>query len=68
MTTPRRRYYQFIRAFEIFAKYPGSDNVMPGDDVLYAGPDPDSVTEEDKAELGTLGWFATKNECFIKFV
>lgn len=44
------------KAFEIFAKYEGSKTLAGSSGEVYAGPNPNIVSEEDKKELSRLGW------------
>ena len=38
-------------------------------DVMYAGPDPSTVSEENRVEIETFGWHAEEEfDCFYHFV
>jgi len=57
------------RAFEIMGRYqkPGKMfHVAPEHDELFAGPDPEIVTEEDKKALEELGWYPNDVGCFSR--
>lgn len=42
--------------------------VSASHDVIHAGPDPDTVSDEDKAKLATVGWHVSEeHECFYYF-
>jgi hypothetical protein len=61
----------WIEAFQIFAKYVPEDEyfeVAAEHDEIYAGPNPEKVTPEDKARLEELGWHDFEDGCFKKFV
>lgn len=61
----------WIEAFQIFAKYmPEGEwfEVAAEHDEIYAGPNPETVTSEDKARLEELGWHDFEEECFQRFV
>lgn len=51
-------YKDLIEAFTIFAKYEGENQYLPGveHDEMWAGPNPEDVSEEDKKRLEELGW------------
>lgn len=62
----------WAEAFTIFAKYSkdenGFDHVAGEHDEIFAGPNPEIVSAEDKARLSALGWSADNDvECFQKF-
>lgn len=67
MSDKPKKYDEFIRAFEIFRKYPQDEMVTAEHDEVYAGPDPRIVSDEDKAELEKLGW-TPKYTWFRKYV
>ena len=62
-------YNELAKAFTIFAKYsPQYADVSAEHDVLYAGPDPETVSDEDKKALSELGWEPeTEYNCFYYF-
>jgi hypothetical protein len=67
----KNSYQAWAEAFEIFAKY--DDSANPGvsceEDVIYAGPDLEKVSVEDKTRLETLGWKADEDyDCFYKLL
>jgi hypothetical protein len=49
-------YAAWSEAFTIFEKYAGEFNVNAEHDVVYAGPNPDLVSEDDTQRLIALGW------------
>ena len=55
--------FKVWRGLEILVKYCENEkgDFVPGHDQIWAGPpypfDPESVDDEDKAELDRLGWF-----------
>lgn len=63
------KYEEWILAFRIFQKYdPGSFNVQASHDEVHAGPEPDSVSDDDLRELYALGWRKDEyGSCFRKF-
>ena len=61
-------YTALEKAFAIFRKYPHSHFISPQHDEIHAGPDPDSVTEEDKALLKELGFNDYGEGSFHKFM
>ncbi len=71
MTTDNPNTYRgWIEAFTIFDKYEPEAIyvVQPDHDIVYSGPNPDKVSEEDKARLEELGWLVDEDlECFSKF-
>lgn len=62
-------YDKVIQGLEIFKKYPGHPHYVTAEhDMLFAGPRPSKVSEEDIAKLASLGWNPEDNDdCFIKF-
>lgn len=44
------------KAFEIFAKYENVKMLVATNGEVYAGPNPDDVSAEDKKELSQFGW------------
>ena len=69
--TSKNTYLGWARVFEIFAKYDpqeGYELVRPDHDIIYAGPSPELVSEEDLKELDVHGWMPDKSlDCFYKF-
>ena len=60
----------WAEAFLIFAKYEPHKfgNISAEYDVIYAGPDPEKVSDEDKARLEQLGWSVEDEySCFYQF-
>lgn len=70
---PRSGTYEgWAAAFTIFAKYSGKDGHIDSTaaehDAVYAGPDPEIVSAEDKLALLRLGWCKDDETiCFRKF-
>lgn len=63
---------KIVKAFTIFLKYEDLDNLDPDvyaeHDVIYCGPDPEIVSEEDKLKLEELGFGVdTEFNCFYYF-
>lgn len=65
-------YEEWAESFTIFAKY--VDPEKPFGDVsfeheeMYAGPDPEDVSAQDKERLAVLGWIEKdKYGCFMHF-
>jgi len=63
-------YMAMGRAMEIFQSYPHRSGGFGADhDVLYGGPSPAQVSEEDTGILARLGWHPeSASECFRLFV
>lgn len=62
-------YEEYSKAFLIFAKYEGIQDVSAEHDVIYAGPNPEEVSLQDKLALEDLHWFAdTEYACFMRYV
>lgn len=67
--TRQHNYMDWVAAFTIFAKYAPIDEFGVEHDVIYAGPDPELVSDEDKATLEILGWSVEEQyDCFYHFV
>jgi hypothetical protein len=66
---PRNKYERWIAAFTIFAKYePNGGEVAAEHDVVYAGPNPETVNEDDIVTLDDLGWHISHDyDCFYAF-
>jgi len=60
-------YQRHIRAFTIFSEYEPDGYVSAEHDVIYAGPDADSVSAEHIAELQSYGWRPDENGGFYHF-
>ena len=60
---------EFAEAFTIFARYDDKAySVQPAHDEIFAGPNPDVVSAEDRARLEELGWMVDEeSECFHIF-
>lgn len=61
----------WVEAFQIFAKYiPEGEwlDVAAEHDEIFAGPNPEVVTPEDKARLEELGWGDYEDSSFKRFV
>ena len=64
--------FKVLRGLEILEKYCENErgDFVPGHDQIWAGPkypfDPESVTDEDREELGRLDWFIDEESwsCF----
>lgn len=67
-------YKDFIEALTILSNYESTGlasslNMSAEHDIIYIGPDPDEVSEEDTRRLEELGFLADENsECFSRFV
>ena len=72
MKKPEERYTweAWIEVFQIFQRYGALVmDISAEHDVIYAGPDPAKVSEEDKDRLDTLGWNSSEEyACFYRFV
>jgi len=49
------QYSRLSQALDIFMKYP-EDDMAADHDIIWAGPDPNSVSEVDIVKLAALGW------------
>lgn len=47
---------QWIESFEIFEKYGYNEGLIAEHDEVWAGPNPEIVSQEDTARLVALGW------------
>ena len=64
-----RTWKDWAEVFTIFAKY-GEGKAMTSaeDGLIYSGPDPNTVSDEDKKRLLVLSWHPnTGYECFYIF-
>lgn len=61
-------YDDYVKAFDIFRKYPHSAFVHAEHDEVWAGPDPADVSDDDKVALKELGWNDYGEGSFHKFV
>lgn len=62
-------YQPYIEAFEIFDKYDHFKEIHAEHDEIYAGPDPEALSNEDMNKIIELGWLPdNENGCFYKFV
>lgn len=62
-------YQPYIEAFQIFEKYDHFKNIHAEHDVIYAGPDPEKISDEDLEKIIALNWLPdNENGCFYKFV
>lgn len=60
-------YEGWAKAFQIFAKYEGPDTATVSflHEVIYAGPNPENVSEDDLKMLYILGWYPDyQYDCF----
>lgn len=63
------QYQEWSVAFAIMAKYEDKyGNISAEHDVVYAGPSPEIVTQEDIDALEELGWHISDFDCFYSFV
>lgn len=61
-------YRPYIEAFEVFEKYDHYKGVHGEHDVLYAGPSPEVLSDEDLSKVIELGWLPdNENGCFYIF-
>lgn len=61
--------YERIKAgFEIFDKYEGYQEVAAEHDRIFAGPDPEIVSDEDKETLEEIGWHVDEYDSFALYV
>lgn len=49
-------YEELIEAFQIFNRYPDSQDISAQHDIIYAGPDSQNMLPADVARLIELGW------------
>lgn len=62
-------YDKYIEAFKIFDKYDHFKNIHVEHDTMFAGPDPEKVSDEDLGKLIEIGWMPdSENGCFYVFV
>ena len=58
---------KMIEAFTIFRRYEDGD-IAAEHDIIYAGPAPNDVSEDDKLKLAELGWHVEEEfDCFFYF-
>jgi len=62
------RIEQIVRGINILSKYPDCDMAAEHDEIWFGPNDPDVVSEEDKAELETLGWYVYDGMGWKRFV
>lgn len=67
------KYAEWIESISIFAKYSpeGLDAIVwpyCEHDEMWMGPDPEIVSDEDKARLAELHWTASDTGNFHRFV
>ncbi len=58
-------YENFRAGLAIFERYEHYPRMTARHDEIYAGPDPESVSDEDRATLESLGWFESDEDCFM---
>ncbi len=59
-------YARMARALQIFGQYEHEQGFDLQSDGIYAGPDPEDVTDEHVDELGRLGWtVSSRYGCFL---
>lgn len=52
--------------FKVFARYEPSGCVSSDHDIIWAGPDPSKVHEDDLKRLEEIGWLIdTDYDCFM---
>jgi hypothetical protein len=68
-TEYKRTYAAWAEVFSIFAKYAPDvwGDVAAHHDEIYAGPDAEEVSEEDRARLEELGWTPNDEGGFHRF-
>jgi hypothetical protein len=58
-------YAGMAEAFSIFAKYDDSIFTTHAEhDLITSGPDPKTMSDEDKERLKELGWFESDYDCW----
>jgi len=62
-------YAEWAEAFTIFESYVDMNaGVSAHHDIVYAGPSPSRVSQEDQERLAKLGWRPDEEgDCFYKF-
>lgn len=71
-STPEREdakfnlYDQIIEALTIFKNYPHYGDFSAGHDRVFAGPDPELVSDEDIKRLDELGWQANYDDGYFR--
>lgn len=62
-------YDAMLESIQIFRKYASAGTeefpLHPAHDQLYAGPNPEIVSDEDTARLEELGWLVEEDSFFI---
>lgn len=68
-TDYRWTFAAWAEAFAIFGKYqPDMAQIDAQHDVIFAGPDPAWISQEDKDKLGQLGWhISSEVDCFCRY-
>lgn len=62
------KYNDLIGGILIFSKYDHIDNYSAEHDIIYAGPSPANVSEQDKEILETFGWYVDDSyDCFYHY-
>ena len=62
------KYEEITQAFAIFTRYEHEHGVDAQHDIIYAGPDPDVMSPEDRAAVEALGWHPEEEyECWGMF-
>ena len=64
----RYTYEGWAEVFTIFARYCANSQVRCEHDQIWAGPDPGEVSELDRARLEQLGWTASSEGGFTRYV
>lgn len=61
-------YSEWIEALEIFSKYEHVQGFSADHDEVFAGPNPEVVSDDDSTKLIELGWYPSDYDCFRKYV
>lgn len=66
MTTKRELTHaeKFLHGLLICSQYQEFDCVCAEHDIIYAGPDPEDMSEHDRAIMLELGWHETDEDCW----
>lgn len=63
-----RSYEGWAEVFMIFSKYLANAQVVCEHDQIWAGPEADQVSAEDRKRLEALGWDPSNEGGFTRFV
>lgn len=61
-------YEKLARALVIFDSYEHEKFVHAEHDLLFAGPDPATVSPDHLVELKNLGWQPDEDNCFVSWM